>query len=113
MDFGKLSRHSTWLVLAALSCAAAAAFLSGCEARGGQPSGQAIYPQAAPAVSVNINTAAAAELEQIPHIGPALAERIVEHRMRYGPFRKVENLIVIDGISDARFRKIRHLVRVE
>src|SRR5258706_10537561 len=42
---------------------------------------------------VNINQAGAAELEKLPGIGPVLAERIVAHRLQYGPFRRAEHLM--------------------
>jgi competence ComEA-like helix-hairpin-helix protein len=61
--------------------------------------------------AVNINTADAAELRRLPHVGPALAEKIIEHRERYGPFRRVEHLLIIEGVSDRRFRRIRHLIK--
>ncbi len=67
----------------------------------------------ASADAVNINTASAEELQKIPHIGEKIAGQIIEHRERYGPFRKPEDLILIQGISDLRFRKIRSLVRVD
>lgn len=63
--------------------------------------------------AVNINTATLDELQLIPHVGEKVAARIVEHREVNGPFRRVEHLMLIQGISDKRFRKIRPLVRVE
>lgn len=62
---------------------------------------------------VNINTASRADLEKLPGIGQALAARIVEHRERYGPFRRAEHLIVVRGISDRRFRQMRAFVTAE
>jgi competence ComEA-like helix-hairpin-helix protein len=62
---------------------------------------------------VNINTASARELEQLPGIGKALAERIIEHREKYGPFRRAEHLIIVRGISDRKFRALRDLITVE
>ena len=62
---------------------------------------------------ININTAPAAELETLPGIGKALAARIIEHREKYGPFRRVEHLIIVRGISDNRFRALRELITVE
>jgi competence ComEA-like helix-hairpin-helix protein len=62
---------------------------------------------------ININTAPAAQLEKLPGIGKGLAERIIEHRERFGPFRRIEHLIIVRGISDRRFRALRDLITVE
>lgn len=62
---------------------------------------------------ININTASANELETLPAIGKSLAERIIDHREKYGPFRRAEHLIIVRGISDKRFRALRDLVTVE
>jgi competence protein ComEA len=62
---------------------------------------------------ININTASANELETLPGIGTSLAERIVEHRDKFGPFRRPEQLIIVRGISDKRFRALRDLITVE
>ena len=62
---------------------------------------------------ININTASANELETLPGIGKGLAERIIDHRERFGPFRRREHLIIVRGISDRRFRALRDLVTVE
>jgi competence protein ComEA len=62
---------------------------------------------------ININTASADELEKLPGIGKALAERIIEHREKFGPFRRPEHLIIVRGISDKRFRALQDLITVE
>ena len=62
---------------------------------------------------ININIAPASELETLPGIGKALAARIVEHREKYGAFRRVEHLIIVRGISDKRFRALQELITVE
>ena len=62
---------------------------------------------------ININTASANELETLPGIGKSLAGRIIEHREKYGPFRRPEHLIMTRGISDKRFRALRDLITVE
>ena len=69
--------------------------------------------QAVLAPRVNINTASPEELEKLPGIGRALAARIVAHREHYGRFRRAEHLIMVQGIGDRRFRKLRAFVRVE
>lgn len=48
---------------------------------------------------VNINTASAARLEDLPGIGPALAQRIVAHREANGPFTSAEGLTAVSGIG--------------
>jgi competence ComEA-like helix-hairpin-helix protein len=62
---------------------------------------------------ININTASAKELEDLPGIGKGLAERIIQHRDKYGPFRRAEHLIIVRGISDRRFRALRDLITIE
>jgi competence ComEA-like helix-hairpin-helix protein len=74
--------------------------------------GSATVPPTLPH-AVNINNAPLEELQKIPHIGESLARKIIEHRETNGPFRRAEHLMLIQGVSDKRFRKIRPLVRVE
>ena len=62
---------------------------------------------------VKINTAPAQELENLPGIGKVIAERIVAHREKYGPFRRAEHLMMVRGISDRKFREIRSLITAE
>ena len=62
---------------------------------------------------ININTASAKELEALPGIGKGLAERIIEHRQKYGPFARPEHLIMVRGISERRFLAIRDQITIE
>jgi competence protein ComEA len=62
---------------------------------------------------VSINEASREELERLPGIGPALAARIVEHRERFGRFRRAEHLLLVRGVSERRFLKLRPYVTVE
>ena len=62
--------------------------------------------------AVNINSAGAGELQKLPGIGRKTAEKIIRHRLKYGNFRRCEHLILVDGISDRRFRKIRNKIKV-
>lgn len=62
---------------------------------------------------VNLNTASARELEGLPGIGATMAARIVAHRQLYGAFRRAEHLMMVRGISDAKFRAIQPLITVD
>ena len=66
-----------------------------------------------PGSLVNINTATPRELEELPGVGKVIAERIVAHRQQYGPFRRAEHLMMVRGISDRKFRKMRPWIVVE
>jgi competence ComEA-like helix-hairpin-helix protein len=63
--------------------------------------------------AININTASAEELEKLPRVGKEFARRIVEHREKYGAFKRAEDLILVRGMSDKKFREIRSFVKVE
>lgn len=57
--------------------------------------------------TVNVNSADKAELEKLPGIGPALAERIIERRTSQGPFRDGADLKKVPGISESKYAKIK------
>lgn len=56
---------------------------------------------------VNINTATVEQLDTLPGIGPALAERIVQYRNEHGPFERIEDLMNVKGIGEAMFEKLK------
>lgn len=62
---------------------------------------------------VSINFAPREELERLPGVGPALAARIVEHRERHGPFRRLEHLLLVRGISERRLRELRPFITIQ
>lgn len=77
---------------------------------------RAVYERPAAASSpdaVNVNTATVAELERLPHIGRKTAEAIVQFRDENGPFRRLEHLMLIRGLSEKRFNELRPLLRAE
>ena len=64
-------------------------------------------------VKININTAPAELLRKLPHIGPVLAERIIEYRVRKGKFRTVEEITNVKGIGGNIFSKIQEHICIE
>lgn len=77
------------------------------------PKPAAVATVAPPTVLVNINTATAAELETLPHIGPAMAQRIIAYREANGPFQRIEDLQNVEGIGETRYKDIAPLITVE
>lgn len=59
---------------------------------------------------IDINTATAAELEGLPGIGAGFAARIVDHRARYGAFRRKEHLLIVRGMGERRYEAIESLI---
>ncbi|HEX5857161.1 MAG TPA: ComEA family DNA-binding protein [Microbacterium sp.] len=59
---------------------------------------------------VNLNTAGEAELDTLPRIGPAMAQRIIEWRDANGRFTSVEDLLAVPGIGDKMLESLRELV---
>ncbi|MEP0775965.1 MAG: helix-hairpin-helix domain-containing protein [Acidobacteriota bacterium] len=73
---------------------------------------------AAPASSgaagkVNINTASVEQLQLLPRVGPALAQRIVEFRTANGAFKAPEELIAVRGIGEKSFANLKPYVAVQ
>ena len=107
--FTNTYRFQFELLLLVLSC-----FLIGCTAERQSPpilppNGGNLQPERA----VNINTATAAELEKLPSIGAKHAQDIIAYREKYGKFTRPAELILVDGISDGKFRRISDLVKTE
>ena len=67
---------------------------------------------AAAGAPVNLNSASVAQLEALPGIGRATAERIVEYRQKVGGFKKAEDLMNVRGIGEKSFLKLKPLVTV-
>ena len=59
---------------------------------------------------LNINTATVTELVQLPGIGEGFAARIVEHRARFGGFRRKEHLLTVRGMGERRYEAIESLI---
>lgn len=63
--------------------------------------------------STNINAATGDELERLPSIGRKTADAIIAFRNENGAFRRVEHLMLIRGVSEARFIELRPYIRAE
>lgn len=61
---------------------------------------------------ININTATAQELEELPYIGEVRARAIVEERERGGPFLRVEDITRVSGIGEGILERIRDHITV-
>lgn len=62
---------------------------------------------------ININTATAAQLETLPEIGPAIAQRIIDYREANGAFASIEAIQNVSGIGPATFEAIKELITVD
>jgi competence protein ComEA len=61
---------------------------------------------------ININTATASELDRLPGVGPAIAQRIIDYRTANGLFKTPEDIMKVKGIGPATFAKIKDLISV-
>ncbi|WP_313902518.1 ComEA family DNA-binding protein, partial [Arthrobacter sp. KBS0703] len=61
---------------------------------------------------VNLNSAGAEELAELPKVGPVLAQRIVDWRKEHGPFKTVEELDAVDGVGPKMLETLLPLVTV-
>lgn len=67
---------------------------------------------AIPGGKVNLNTATLAQLDVLPGVGPVLAQRIIDFRVKHGGFRSVADLRQVDGIGEETFNRLKDLVVV-
>jgi len=61
---------------------------------------------------ININTARADQLQMLPGIGATLAQRILDYRKENGPFKSLEDLENVDGLTAKRFGKFKELIEL-
>lgn len=61
---------------------------------------------------ININTATEEELDTLPGIGQATAQKIIDYRKQNGKFSKIEEIKEVSGIGDSKFEKIKDLIEI-
>ena len=61
---------------------------------------------------LNLNAVTSNQLETLPGIGPALAERILSYRKNHGLFRNIEDIMNVSGIGEKRFESIKEYITV-
>lgn len=75
-------------------------------------SGGAVVAEPTESKKININTASVTELDTLPGIGEATAEAIVKYREQKGVFKKIEDIMNIPGIKEAKFESIKDFITV-
>jgi competence protein ComEA len=63
-----------------------------------------------PAGPIQLSSATAEQLDSLPGIGPATAQKILDYRAEHGAFRSVEELDEVPGIGPTRVEQLRGLV---
>ena len=72
-----------------------------------------LQAQSKPAVKkVNINTANLDELQTLPRIGEKVVQRIIDFRKEHGPFKKIEELMKVQGVGEKTFKLLKDKIEV-
>jgi len=62
---------------------------------------------------IDLNTATAVDLEQLPGIGPTLSRRVVAYRRTHGPFTTVDDITRIHGVGEKTLARLRDQLEVK
>jgi len=111
-------RTGPFVVLVALAVAAAScgkgedrANRRAVETQAGQASDNSALKAAKPCL--NLNAATAQELMTLPGIGEVIAKRVIDYREGHGRFRRPEQIIIIEGFSEKKYRAIAGSICVD
>ncbi|MFD7729947.1 helix-hairpin-helix domain-containing protein [Kitasatospora phosalacinea] len=74
------------------------------------PGGAAQAGPAGPAGPVSLNHAGAEQLDSLPGVGPALAQRILQYRLTHGPFQSLDQLRHVPGIGPRKYEDLKSLL---
>ena len=62
---------------------------------------------------ININKASIEELDKLPGIGEATANKIVNYRAEKGKFNSIEDIKNVKGIGDKKYEELKNLISIE
>ena len=73
---------------------------------------RASQARATASAPVNLNSATLPQLQTLPGVGASAAQRILDYRQKFGPFKKIEELMNVKGIGEKSFLKLKPLITV-
>ena len=62
---------------------------------------------------ININSAKLEELQNIPGVGPSIAQAIIDYREENGRFKSIEDIKNVSGVGDSKYKKMENYIKVK